>query len=62
MLNASKEMTVDGDENWNPNTVLRILGERIGSSKTFGENVIFMLNRAGIKSFKLKSISILIYI
>jgi hypothetical protein len=35
-------------EDWNPNTVLRVLGARIGSSKTFGENVIFMLNRAGI--------------
>ncbi|RIA96734.1 hypothetical protein C1645_871837 [Glomus cerebriforme] len=29
----------------NSNTVLRVLKERIGSSKTFSENVIFMLNR-----------------
>ncbi|CAI2177669.1 18884_t:CDS:2 [Funneliformis geosporum] len=34
------------DVDWNPNTVLRVLGARIGSSKTFGENLIFMLNRA----------------
>jgi hypothetical protein len=35
------------DEDLHPNTVLQVLGERIGNSNTFGENVIFMLNRAG---------------
>lgn len=29
------------------NRVLRILMARLGSSMTFGENMIFMLNRAG---------------
>jgi hypothetical protein len=29
------------------NRVLRVLMGRLGSSKTFGENMIFMLNRAG---------------
>ncbi|KAH8833744.1 hypothetical protein DL96DRAFT_1578218 [Flagelloscypha sp. PMI_526] len=29
------------------NRVLRVLMQRLGSSKTFGENMIFMLNRAG---------------
>jgi len=29
------------------NTVIRVLMRRLGSSKTFGENLIFMLNRAG---------------
>ena len=29
------------------NRVLMVLMRRLGSSKTFGENVIFMLNRAG---------------
>jgi hypothetical protein len=29
------------------NRVLVVLMRRLGSSKTFGENVIFMLNRAG---------------
>ena len=43
MSNESTEY----DEDLNPNTVLQVLGERIGNSKTFGENVIFMLNRAG---------------
>lgn len=28
------------------NRVLRVLMRRLGSSKTFGENMIFMLNRA----------------
>lgn len=28
------------------NRVLRVLMGRLGSSKTFGENMIFMLNRA----------------
>ena len=28
------------------NRVLMVLMKRLGSSKTFGENVIFMLNRA----------------
>lgn len=29
------------------NTLLRVLSTRFGTSKTFGENVIFILNRAG---------------
>jgi SPIN90/Ldb17, leucine-rich domain len=29
------------------NRVIQILMRRLGSSKTFGENLIFMLNRAG---------------
>src|ERR1700722_15246597 len=29
------------------NRVLHVLTRRLGSSKTFGENMIFMLNRAG---------------
>jgi hypothetical protein len=29
------------------NRVLRVLMRRLGSAKTFGENMIFMLNRAG---------------
>jgi len=29
------------------NRVLRVFMRRLGSSKTFGENMIFMLNRAG---------------
>lgn len=33
------------------NRVLRVLMLRLNSSKTFGENMIFMLNRAG-KSLK----------
>lgn len=28
------------------NRVIRVLMRRLGSSKTFGENMIFMLNRA----------------
>ncbi|CAG8685057.1 9332_t:CDS:2, partial [Acaulospora morrowiae] len=36
----------DDDDDWNHNTLLRVLSMRIGTSKTFGENVIFMLNRA----------------
>lgn len=35
------------------NRVLIVLMRRLGSSKTFGENVIFMLNRAG-QSFTLR--------
>jgi hypothetical protein len=30
------------------NRVLRVLMRRLGSSKTFGENMIFMLNRASM--------------
>lgn len=33
------------------NRVLIVLMRRLGSSKTFGENVIFMLNRAGRSAF-----------
>ncbi|KAG9288535.1 hypothetical protein G9A89_000591 [Geosiphon pyriformis] len=36
---------VENDDNYITNSVLNVLGARIGSSKTFGENVIFMLNR-----------------
>jgi len=32
----------------NQNRVLRVLMRRLGSSKTFGENMIFMLNRARV--------------
>lgn len=45
-LHANKE---DMNKN-NPkpgNRVIQILMRRLGSSKTFGENLIFMLNRAG---------------
>lgn len=30
------------------NRIIQALIRRLGSSKTFGENIIFMLNRAGI--------------
>lgn len=33
------------------NRVVRVLMGRLGSSKTFGENIIFMLNRAGTFCF-----------
>jgi hypothetical protein len=36
-----------GDESKKSNRVLMVLMRRLGSSKTFGENIIFMLNRAG---------------
>ena len=48
MITILSHEAIEHDEDFNPNTVLQVLGERIGSSKTFGENVIFMLNRAGI--------------
>ncbi|CAG8503385.1 8281_t:CDS:2 [Funneliformis caledonium] len=48
MLSVMSQGEDEEDEDWNPNTVLRVLGARIGSSKTFGENVIFMLNRADV--------------
>lgn len=35
------------DEAKKANRVLMVLMRRLGSSKTFGENIIFMLNRAG---------------
>jgi len=44
-----------GDEEGNPNSgkapepknrVIRVMMRRLGSCKTFGENMIFMLNRA----------------
>ena len=38
-------------EEWN--RVLRVLMRRLNSSKTFGENMIFMLNRAGEHLFDL---------
>ena len=37
----------DGQTPDSQNRVLRILMSRLGSSMTFGENLIFMLNRAG---------------
>lgn len=33
------------------NRVLKVLMQRLGASKTFGENMIFMLNRAGSSFF-----------
>lgn len=33
------------------NRVLHVLIRRHGTSQTFGENLIFMLNRAGMPSF-----------
>ena len=41
-LSAEPEKGPDGQ-----NRVLRVLMARLGSSMTFGENMIFMLNRAG---------------
>ena len=35
------------DKSKTDNRVIQILMRRLGSSKTFGENIIFMLNRAG---------------
>lgn len=35
------------DEPKRRNRILMVLMRRLGSSKTFGENIIFMLNRAG---------------
>ncbi|CAG8691793.1 2120_t:CDS:2, partial [Racocetra fulgida] len=38
---------IDDEDNYlNHNTLIRVLSARIGTSKTFGENVIFMFNRA----------------
>ncbi|CAJ0754299.1 9233_t:CDS:2, partial [Entrophospora sp. SA101] len=34
------------EETLNLNTVIRVLSKRIGTSETFGENIIFMLNRS----------------
>ncbi|CAG8562590.1 9954_t:CDS:10 [Ambispora gerdemannii] len=46
ILHASEEDGVcDHDKESNINTVISVLAARIGTSKTFGENVIFMLNR-----------------
>ena len=42
---ASQNLKQSSDED--NNRVLRILMRRLNSSKTFGENMIFMLNRAG---------------
>jgi hypothetical protein len=39
------------EESKRSNKVLKVLGKRIGTSKTFGENLIFMLNRAGVYAF-----------
>ncbi|KAF5384348.1 hypothetical protein D9615_003171 [Tricholomella constricta] len=39
--------TPEKDDSESKNRVLRVLMRRLGSSKTFGENMIFMLNRAG---------------
>jgi len=43
---ASMSREVEYFDDYDDNTVLQVLGARIGSSKTFSENVIFMLNRA----------------
>lgn len=40
------------------NRILRILMRRLNLSKTFGENMIFMLNRASMLSFVINSIVI----
>ncbi|CAJ0837537.1 15200_t:CDS:2, partial [Entrophospora sp. SA101] len=37
---------VEEEETLNLNTVIRVLSKRIGTSETFGENIIFMLNRS----------------
>ncbi|GLB45161.1 putative protein of unknown function (DUF2013) [Lyophyllum shimeji] len=42
--NEIEQVTNDSESK---NRVLRVLMRRLGSSKTFGENMIFMLNRAG---------------
>ncbi|CAG8589071.1 221_t:CDS:2 [Cetraspora pellucida] len=39
-------MINDEDNDLNHNTLIRVLFARIGTSKTFGENIIFMFNRA----------------
>ncbi|KAG6917370.1 hypothetical protein DXG01_002835 [Tephrocybe rancida] len=44
-LGNEMEQTAPGSES--KNRVLNVLMHRLGSSKTFGENMIFMLNRAG---------------
>lgn len=36
----------DGNKSGSENRVLRVLMSRLGLSMTFGENLIFMLNRA----------------
>jgi hypothetical protein len=38
--------SIDGEQE-SQNQILRVLKSKIGSSKTFSENLIFMLNRAG---------------
>lgn len=38
--------SMDGEQE-SQNQILRVLKSKIGSSKTFSENLIFMLNRAG---------------
>jgi hypothetical protein len=35
------------DKSQNENRVVSVLMRRLGSSRTFGENLIFMLNRSG---------------
>ncbi|KAI0788074.1 hypothetical protein C8Q74DRAFT_1196509 [Fomes fomentarius] len=44
--NGFAQQQVDPREPENINRILRILKSRVGSSPTFGENLIFMLNRA----------------
>lgn len=46
MQRAMSPVFDDGSEF--QNQILRVLRSKIGSSKTFSENLIFMLNRAGI--------------
>lgn len=50
LLKKSNNNIVEEEETLNLNTVMRVLSKRIGTSKTFGENIIFMLNRSGNQS------------
>jgi hypothetical protein len=57
----------DEEPNSNPvkaaepkNRVIRVMMRRLGSCKTFGENMIFMLNRASKYSMCVRQFTILI--
>lgn len=43
----TKDKDGEGDKPQYENRVISVLMRRLGSSRTFGENLIFMLNRAG---------------
>jgi hypothetical protein len=45
--NPSRGKDATGQEPECENRVVSVLMRRLGSSRTFGENLIFMLNRAG---------------